>query len=253
MITQNKHTSLPAARKNAFTLIELLVVIAIIAILASLLLPAVARAKELANQTVCLLNVRAQASAVMMYETDHAVYPPVFWGSYSPPYYNRTIWAAFLYSYLTDDDAIRIMQAGAWWPDTRKVAALGFFICPSATESGRMITEPTLPKPCGIHYAYSNLLGNHGMVDATVSPSYWLTSSSFSRPDSILMICDSKTWFTHYCPVCAPNGYPAGGVDVPVLDRHQDGANTSFWDGHAEFVQSTRIISDSLMFGHGGL
>jgi prepilin-type N-terminal cleavage/methylation domain-containing protein/prepilin-type processing-associated H-X9-DG protein len=61
----------PTMRRNAFTLIELLVVIAIIAILAAILFPVFARAREEARKTSCLSNIKQIGLAARMYEEDY--------------------------------------------------------------------------------------------------------------------------------------------------------------------------------------
>jgi prepilin-type N-terminal cleavage/methylation domain-containing protein/prepilin-type processing-associated H-X9-DG protein len=70
--------------RRGFTLIELLVVIAIIAILAAILFPVFAKAREKARQTACLNNQKQIATAIIMYAQDHDELLPVYdtvWGS----------------------------------------------------------------------------------------------------------------------------------------------------------------------------
>src|SRR5512138_3080475 len=62
--------------RKGFTLIELLVVIAIIGILAAMLFPVFARARESARKIQCLSNVKNIALAINMYLTDYDKYPP---------------------------------------------------------------------------------------------------------------------------------------------------------------------------------
>lgn len=63
-------------KHQGFTLIELLVVIAIIAILAAMLLPALARAREQARRGVCMTNLKQVGLALHIYAND--------WGGYFP-------------------------------------------------------------------------------------------------------------------------------------------------------------------------
>jgi prepilin-type N-terminal cleavage/methylation domain-containing protein/prepilin-type processing-associated H-X9-DG protein len=65
-----------AARAKAFTLVELLVVIGIIAVLVGILLPVLARARDQANRTVCMSNIRQIAMAFMMYARDNRDWCP---------------------------------------------------------------------------------------------------------------------------------------------------------------------------------
>ena len=82
-------------RKTGFTLIELLVVIAIISILAAILFPVFATAREKARQSSCASNMKQLGIAFLQYQQDYDELNPYGWGNWS-----ATSWAYCLYPYV---------------------------------------------------------------------------------------------------------------------------------------------------------
>ena len=100
--------------RRAFTLIELLVVIAIIAILAAILFPVFAQAREKARQAACLSNMRQLSNAVMMYVQDYDESYPMT-ANYNTGAFTPTIWPEMIQPYVKNE---------------------GIYKCPSAVQPG---------------------------------------------------------------------------------------------------------------------
>lgn len=191
-------------RARAFTLIELLVVIAVIAILASLLLPALSRAKEKARATVCLNNLRQWGLATQIYVTDQNDFlPPEGFGSPTTPQQLTNGW------YFHLPAAISLPPYGEMPWRTNALAPLGrsIWICPS---NPRRSSGFNL-----FHYCLNEEHDGTGEDDAPAR------FCSIPRPSRVVWLFDSKN---------IPGVGPANFVHTNL---HSGGAQFTFLDGHA--------------------
>ena len=220
------------ARSWGFTLIELLVAIAIIAILAGLLLPALSRAKGVAQRTACLNNLKQLGLAWTMYPGDnHDSLPPNhenFGGS-------RTNWFSDPPSWVTGsaftDTTISNIQRGVLFP---YLNSPGTYRCPSDRSTVR--DEGKLPRTR--HYAMNVYM--NGLGDAA-SPKWTTVALIVRKQSNILNPGPAKAFvFIDKHPKVMGGGtiiviQPGGSQwsDFPGA-LHDNGANLSFADGHVE-------------------
>ena len=198
--------------RKGFTLIELLVVIAIIAILAAILFPVFARAREKARQTSCLSNVKQMELAYQMYAQDYDERVVPTWISWQG-------WASGGGSW---DD-------GAYWPYLLQpyTANTQVFDCPS--EELSWDGGPNY-RTTGGAYTQNVYLGYfHAQVVSHYDP---VTLAQIKKPSETLVHADSA----NRNPTLWKN--PAY-----ISTRHNDQANVGFADGHAKSMNRNSLMS----------
>ncbi len=217
--------------RSGFTLIELLVVIAIIAILAAILFPVFAQAREKARQTSCLSNCKQIGLGIGMYMQDYDG------TAFNCPYPGPNTTAPGLDIFWTE----------AVMPYTKSQQ---IFTCPSNEGTTGTANYPILNY--NVQYGLNESIlgrypGDPGKVDIPVN------ESGIQRPAEIGIISDTWTdpavgygqiWSSFRCPVdtnadgkleyywCSSKPGTGWNYGIP---RHARGMNVVFFDGHAKF------------------
>lgn len=200
-------------KRHGFTLIELLVVIAIIAILAAILFPVFAKAREKARQSSCLSNVKQIMLAELSYAQDYDEKLPLAISLHGAP---PPIWSYF--------DII-----GPYCKSTQ------IFICPSDRTGAVDLTALGLSRTS---YAPDMTAWNattltHGLIIPGLITMQSASLGSIDQPAQTPALCD------------ASGSISAAFANTLVENaRHNDGANYGYIDGHAKWDRLERVAID---------
>ncbi|MCE5184617.1 MAG: prepilin-type N-terminal cleavage/methylation domain-containing protein [Planctomycetaceae bacterium] len=244
-----------SAGNKGFTLIELLVVIAIIALLLSVLLPSLRKAKKQAQSVLCLSQLRQWGTLYTLYASDYNSHLPAGWNS-------KKMWMTELMAYYQDTDDLRLCPAarkflsqtgtaGSWWTEAGEFSAWGVYgengyPTPYYGQAGQYgsysVNSWALdPLEVGLPGTY-NVPKNYPYYD-----NFWRKFSNAKSPSQVPLM-GAGMWEgaspleTDAAPpsqgVQAPtqNAVNSGGLSTFCLDRHSGGPNWLFMDNQVRKV-----------------
>jgi len=232
----------PSGRRRAglpaFTLIELLVVIAIIAILAAILFPVFAQARDKARQTACLSNMKQIGTGLMMYTQDYDEALPGCDNAQEG--FNLPL---------------GFMDPGSprnWAREVQPyVKNLGVFMCPSATPRSDLPDGPTSgyrettdPKGGNTNYLLNGVTANRPLAEipAPANTVYLSEYNFLSRTAQERPLRTDANAYVWTNAVSSPYLGNYGQFNHQYYTiRHNGGGNYLFSDGHAKWVKKTAV------------
>ena len=197
-------------KKTAFTLIEILVVIAIIAILAAILFPVFARARENARRSSCMSNLKQLGLGIMQYTQDNdEAYP-------TPYYYNgarAVLWMEHIFPYVKSNQV---------------------FICPSGP-SPTTFDIPSLTK------TYEATLGmNNTGFGPSNNGGGTLRMAALPKPAQFIMVIDCTfQGFTGYNDYITERHFD--GSDMAFADGHVKWEKKDFYEPNATYSNWSKV------------
>jgi prepilin-type processing-associated H-X9-DG protein/prepilin-type N-terminal cleavage/methylation domain-containing protein len=234
------------AKGAAFTLTELLIVIAVIAILVALLLPALSQSKAQAKTAACKSNLRQICLALTLYTTEYSYYPMWVVDYQSPGAVSGSnyIWADLLLPNTASNRDVFFCPANKpvfkWTNSPVSIWYSGFSY--GYNEGGGGILRPDDPAGSGAPKLPNRSLGL-GWSDRSYNPDYLkaVPDSQVLRPSEMIAIADTTSDFYADITISPQFSFKK----LWPADRHRQGANLSFCDGHVEYMKQAKAVEES--------